>query len=170
MKKTARAIAIIATGILALSSIALLLCIIFQRPLLDTLYGYDYWQSWETLYVPVHYLVQMCLLVSISGVLCFTVCSKKLGSWAEILGTLLITIVVPMLTNVIWTIQMQLFSYGVDSVSMSYYSMVYSLCSRALTFVDFATMLLVLACGMSIAYKHLTRKAGVCEENPLPEI
>lgn len=98
-------------------------------------------------------------LFLISAVLCLTVCNKKLGSWSEIVALvaiLFIVVVLPFFNNILF----EMMHVSVDrynSFGLNY--QFFSMCVNATdTLANLAVQILLIACGMSIAYKHITRK------------
>ena len=98
-------------------------------------------------------------LFLITAVLCLTVCNKKLGSWNEIVALvaiLFIVVVLPFFNNILF----EMLHVSVDrynSFGLNY--QFFSMCVNATdTLANLAVQMLLIACGMSIAYKHITRK------------
>ena len=165
MKITAKVLTIVATAILLLSALGLLVCIVFQEPLIQLLFGYSkqdsvfyYTDSIFTLIakIPAADIVYLTVLLLTGVVLCLTVCAKRVGWWTEIIA-LAALVVNPAINWLIQQIQWRFIAEGYTYENI-YYSYLNNLVSFATTFVGFAMMLLLVACGMSIAYKHLTRK------------
>jgi hypothetical protein len=162
MKITAKVLTIVATAILLLSALGLLVCIVFQEPLIQLLFGYSRQvfavYSTDSIFtlvarIPAADIVYLTVLLLTGVVLCLTVCAKRVGWWTEIIA-LAALMVNPAIT---WLIRQIQWRFIVDGMAF-YYSYLTNLVSYATTFVGFAMMLLLVACGMSIAYKHLTRK------------
>ena len=95
MKITAKVLTIVATAILLLSALGLLVCIVFQGPLIQLLFGYSkqnsvlfYTDSIFTLIakIPVADIVYLTVLLLTGVVLCLTVCAKRVGWWTEIIA------------------------------------------------------------------------------------
>jgi hypothetical protein len=99
-------------------------------------------------------------LFLISAVLCLTVCNKKLGSWSEIVALvaiLFIVVVLPFFNNILFEM-LHGSSFGrYNSFGLNYEY--FRMCVNATdTLANLAVQILLIACGMSIAYKHITRK------------
>ena len=98
-------------------------------------------------------------LFLISAVLCLTVCNKKLGSWSEIVALvaiLFIVVVLPFFNNILFEmLHVSVGRYNSFGLNYEYFRM----CVNATdTLANLAVQMLLIACGMSIAYKHITRK------------
>lgn len=166
MKKVIRCLTISATGILVLSNLALLIAIILQTPLIEMTYGEDLYFVQEGFSIPFNYLFLMFALVLTSAVLCFTAGNERFSFGTEIIGAVLIAFGIPVISDVINGVQNYILVWYFSDASLARQNLVTSVCSHSLTFVHFATALVLVACGMSIAYKYLTRKAAkdtICE-------
>ena len=152
MKKTAKALAIIATAILLLCGLGLLFLYLIDLIKFGSFNFLDMIRA-----LPVTSFIYIFLWLVIGGVLCFTVCSKKTGIGSDIVMSAMIVVAGPMIMSVANQLWYQLLRgfdiyYGTALVSYSFGSGLIS------SFVNVAKMMLLVACGMSIAYKHLTRK------------
>lgn len=98
-------------------------------------------------------------LFLISAVLCLTVCNKKLGSWNEIVALvaiLFIVVVLPFFNNILFEM-LHVSADRYNSFGLNY--QFFSMCVNTTdTLANLAVQMLLIACGMSIAYKHITRK------------
>ena len=153
MKKTAKALAIIATAILLLCGLGLLFLYLIY---LIKFGNFNFLGMIGAL--PVTSFIYIFLWLVIGGVLCFTVCSKKTGIWSDIVMSAMIVVAGPMIMSVanqLWYQLLRGFDIYYNGVALVSYSFGSELIS---SFVNVAKMMLLVACGMSIAYKHLTRK------------
>ena len=98
-------------------------------------------------------------LFLISAVLCLTVCNKKLGSWNEIVALvaiLFIVVVLPFFNNILFEmLHVSVDRYNSFGLNYQFFSMCVNTTD---TLANLAVQMLLIACGMSIAYKHITRK------------
>lgn len=98
-------------------------------------------------------------LFLISAVLCLTVCNKKLGLWNEIVALvaiLFIVVVLPFFNNILFEmLQVSVDRYNSFGLNYQFFSMCVNTTD---TLANLAVQMLLIACGMSIAYKHITRK------------
>ena len=98
-------------------------------------------------------------LFLISAVLCLTVCNKKLGSWSEIVALvaiLFIVVVLPFFNNILFEmLHVSVDRYNSFGLNYQFFSMCVNTTD---TLANLAVQMLLIACGMSIAYKHITRK------------
>lgn len=163
MKITAKVLTITATAILLLSLAVLLICILGSA---ITCYYPDL-RLIFSLRIPD--ALNMFGLVVISGLLCFTICSKRIGVWSDIVALIAIVAGGP-----IWDIcfdrllprLFQMFGmYYHQYMDGSTFYYLWNLTSIFL--VGFATALLLVACGMSIAYKCLNKAPA--EDTPPSE-
>ena len=95
MKITAKVLTIVATAILLLSALGLLVCIVFQEPLIQLLFGYSRQvfavYSTDSIFtlvarIPAADIVYLTVLLLTGIVLCLTVCAKRVGWWTEIIA------------------------------------------------------------------------------------
>ena len=161
MKKATKVLAIIATVILLLSALGT-----FSLFLLDIILE---WSDGASLYrilrtVPVSDMTSTGLTLLIGVLICFTAGSKKVGLWSDIVLPAAGLSVVPAIANYTNYIYAQIVTVVADDYfyHVTYFSSENELIQISYSinqiFVAVAFGLLLVACGMSIAYKHLTCK------------
>ena len=160
MKKLTKALAIVATVIYVLSLMGVLVTGAIQT--ID-LYSQSYMDVVEIiLAIPLGTILNLLVYIVVSGLLCFTLCAKRGGIWSEIIAIVLLVGAAPCYTLTIDLISLAEYLFETN-ISNSWFNVFYDynhylMYSFATTFIGVATSLLLVACGMSIAYKHLTRK------------
>lgn len=158
MKKTAKALTISAT-ILLLFAVLGLFCLFFLDLLIQVSEDKPLYRILSS--IPVSQLTDFGLTLVISIVLCFTVCSKKSSFWCDIVLPGAVLFVLSAVSTYVYTLYVSIAEALFDEYIYYRYS-TNELINIGYSFVEFlvpvAVGLLLVACGMSIAYKHLTRK------------
>lgn len=169
MKKSAKALSICAIGILLLS-----LVIIFLDVTICSILAYqNYHLSILGIFsfLPTSSILDLVAMIVICTLLCFTVCSKKIGLWSEIVALGAIAVVSPgvtlisdliirlIITNLAPILPSFLATGSIDfQYYFASYSRYYLWLNISSDLVNLAVSLLFVACGISIIYKYIARK------------
>ena len=152
MKKAVKTLAFTATALLLLTSLATLVALALyfvlnvkeQITVIGVLYSLHKSQFFN-----------VCVLSAIGAMLCLTLCNHKIGWWNELISIaaiLFVALILPFFIDIL----IYLFDPSL-SLGNGYY--VFSNTFYAISaLTDIAYPLLLVACGMSIAYKHTRRK------------
>ena len=153
MKKAAKTLAITATALLVLTFLTTLITLVLYF-IVSADQVFTFGNLWYT--VRSSNILSVGALAFIGALLCLTLCSKKIGWWNEliaIVAILLTDVILPTCIDLLlFVFDRRLYLAGVDSYYL--FSGVQSMSSL----VDIACPLLLVACGISIIFKHANRK------------
>ena len=164
MQKLIRIMAIVATGLMALSLVLLLVSMIFQ-PLYVDMMGYPEAVKEYLPMVPVMELIFGFLQMLCVGLLIICCGSKKGGPWIELVVLVLLMAVLPVGYRIAYDLVTRLgavlgLRYGVEtgafaSIANTVSQMIAGYC---LVPASLGQAIAYVACGMSIAFKHMNKK------------
>ena len=165
MQKLIRIMAIVATGLMALSLVLLLVSMIFQ-PLYVDMMGYPEAVKEYLPMVPVMELIFGFLQMICVGLLMICCGSKKGGPWLELGVMVALVVVLPFINGFVSgligpIIDRLIFGYSgaemgaAHSLAKTISTMVSSYC---LSPANWGKIIAYVACGMSIAFKHMNKK------------
>ncbi|MBR5473145.1 MAG: hypothetical protein IKU82_04060 [Clostridia bacterium] len=158
MQKFIRIMAIVATVLIGGSFLLILLSLLFQRSIATNILGC----SAETIscfpQIPVPQLL-LCFLRLVCVALLIACCgNKKGGIWVEVIILICLVTVLPGINAIISPLYSKLVTYtqGIDAY------VAYSTSNTITTFClipsGWGTTLAYITCGMSIAFKHMSKK------------
>lgn len=156
MKKMIRVLSVIAAAIMVLTCVLFLAAVLLQGVLAPMLLSYPE-SVREHFSFPAGQAVYVFGLTAVAVLLATTGGVEHFGYWVEILSGALVGIVLPLIQSVLSVSQNVMISQTVGQMAMVAYSAVNSLCSFATFLVPVATTLMLLAAGMSLAYKRMVK-------------
>ena len=164
MQKLIRIMAIVATGLMALSLVLLLVSMIFQ-PLVVDLMAYPEAVKEYLPVIPVDELLSGFLQMICVGLLIICCGSKKGGPWLELTVMVVLVAGWPIVREILSVLFMGLvnifgFRYGVDigataAMAQTIKGMLTEYCMIP---ANLGKIIAYVACGMSIAFKHMNKK------------
>lgn len=160
MQKTIRIISIAAIALMGLSLILLVASISFQRVIIGEIYGIR-GEIFSALpqfpLIPFFY----CLLLVACVVLLIISCNDKKGNIGIELFILIALIIILPSINSYASYKYATFIGGLDVNKMTGYSLASRISSYCMIPSKLGTALAYVACGMSIAFKAMSKKQGI---------
>lgn len=154
MKKVLKILPIISLVTVILHIQLMLLCLLFRGPLAEWLYGYG--KDELPLVIPVSSVLQVFGQLAAMVWLFYCIGNRKFGIWAELLGAGWLSVVLPLLINVISMFESR-FLGRIGYEHLAARNALLTLWSYAGQLCGYAVPVALIACGMSMAYKYFVK-------------
>lgn len=157
MQKTIRILAIIATALTAFTLVLLVVSIPFQGVIAEEILGYPPYVIEELPQFPLLPFLSNLLRTGCIGLLIICCGNKKGGIWMEILIMIILAIVLPVINNIaLRLLTVALGQLGSDKLIVnSFITQIANYCAYP---SGLGQTLAYITCGMSIAFKTLSKK------------
>ena len=159
MQKTIRILAIIATALVALTLMLLVVSIPLQGVIAKEIFSYPSYVIEELPQFPMMSFLSHLLRAGCIGLLIICCGNKKGGIWLEILIMVILAIVIPVTDNIalrLYTVVLGQFDSG-KIMANSIITQIANYCAYP---SGLGHTLAYITCGMSIAFKTLSKKQG----------
>lgn len=156
MKKGIKILAFIAAGIVGLSVMAVLLCLVFRVPLMELLYG----SGQYAFVLPAGSAVTLVAQLGVTVWLCICAGDRRFGTVWEVVCAAILGIGIPLVSRVLsWLQNLLTARLGAEAVmALSYTTQLWSL---ATGLISAASAIALFVCGMSFVYKRMSENARI---------
>lgn len=154
MNKFIRIVAIVSAVLMGVSAILLIVVLCCQNSLSHLISTSDF----SAFIVPGGPVIRILCSLGMAVLMCFFLGNKKVGIWFDILSFALIGFVFPFICSIVNYFETMMYTRVNGEMLMAARSAVMSLCNVPQFIAQAAVTILLLMCGMSIAYKRLTKE------------